>query len=159
MRIDLKQIRQEPGGALPFEFNMDLADIEKSAVNPVAVTGVITNLAGVLLLEMNVKTDLSLICDRCAKQYVANKKVRYEAVIAESSEDEKRDDIIVCSEDALELRELALTAFILELDSKNLCHENCKGLCPTCGADLNEAACSCPDETIAPRLEKLKELL
>ena len=43
---------------------------------------------------------------------------------------------------------------------KVLCDEDCKGLCPSCGANLNQEQCSCGDDTdIDPRMEALKELL
>lgn len=46
--------------------------------------------------------------------------------------------------------------------SQVLCKEECKGLCPICGQNLNEGSCNCSDEQedeIDPRLAKLKELL
>jgi uncharacterized protein len=159
MRVDLKHIRENPGGVLPFEYEMDLSGIEKSAPNPVKVSGRIVNRAGVLLLDMTIGTDLSLVCDRCAMPINRDKSVRYEAVIAESVEDEEIDDIIVCGEDYLELDGFAADAFILGLDSKNLCREDCKGLCQICGNDLNESECGCVTDDIDPRLEKLKQLL
>ncbi len=42
------------------------------------------------------------------------------------------------------------------LPTKVLCREDCKGLCPNCGADLNEGQCSCKNENIDPRLEALR---
>ena len=40
-----------------------------------------------------------------------------------------------------------------------LCREDCKGLCPHCGKDLNEGPCGCEPRQIDPRLEALKKLL
>ncbi len=45
------------------------------------------------------------------------------------------------------------------LPTKVLCSENCKGLCPNCGADLNEGKCSCVIEQIDPRLESLRNFI
>ena len=42
------------------------------------------------------------------------------------------------------------------IPTKILCREDCKGLCPNCGADLNEGECSCKNEDIDPRLEALR---
>ncbi|MFN3694656.1 MAG: YceD family protein, partial [Ignavibacterium sp.] len=44
---------------------------------------------------------------------------------------------------------------ILAIPMKKLCKEDCKGLCPRCGADLNFEQCTCPKEEIDPRWEKL----
>ena len=42
------------------------------------------------------------------------------------------------------------------LPTKVLCREDCKGLCPNCGADLNDGECSCRNEDVDPRLEALR---
>ena len=44
------------------------------------------------------------------------------------------------------------------MDGKHLCSEDCKGLCPTCGKDLNEGPCGCGKE-VDPRLAVLAKLL
>jgi uncharacterized protein len=40
-----------------------------------------------------------------------------------------------------------------------LCQQGCKGICPTCGADRNAAACDCGSAEIDPRWAGLKELV
>ena len=54
--------------------------------------------------------------------------------------------------------ELARTAFILGMDTKTLCSEDCKGICPGCGVNLNQGSCTCKKET-DPRLAALAKLL
>jgi len=46
---------------------------------------------------------------------------------------------------------------ILNLPVKKVCDDNCKGLCPRCGVNLNEKTCDCKDENINPQLEVLKK--
>ena len=58
----------------------------------------------------------------------------------------------------VDLDDLARTAFILGMDTKTLCSEDCKGLCARCGADLNVGPCSCKKEA-DPRLAVLAKLL
>ena len=60
--------------------------------------------------------------------------------------------------DPVDLADLAGTAFILDMDTKFLCSEDCKGLCPGCGADLNRESCRCK-KAVDPRLAKLAQLL
>ena len=59
----------------------------------------------------------------------------------------------------IDMDELVMTDVTLELPFQLLCREDCKGLCPVCGADLNETTCNCNTKQIDPRLEKLKMLL
>ena len=83
----------------------------------------------------------------------------FESMLATELEDEENDDIILLDgEMQLDLEELLGYVFLLNMDTKNLCSPDCKGLCPGCGADLNHEPCRCKKE-IDPRLSKLAQLL
>ncbi len=62
-------------------------------------------------------------------------------------------------EDTLDVEPLVSEAVLLEEPLRVLCRQDCKGICPTCGKDLNEGPCECRDDEIDPRLERLKEFL
>jgi len=49
-------------------------------------------------------------------------------------------------------------AVILELPVRIYCTTDCKGLCPQCGQDLNQEACSCAEKEVDPRWEGLKKI-
>ncbi|MFR7894556.1 MAG: YceD family protein [Dysosmobacter sp.] len=68
------------------------------------------------------------------------------------------DEILLLEDGKVDVGELAREAFILDMDTKTLCSEDCKGLCPHCGADLNLGPCSCQKE-VDPRLAVLAKLL
>ena len=57
-----------------------------------------------------------------------------------------------------DLTELFTTALVLSMDAKHVCSEDCKGLCPKCGRDLNNGPCDCRPET-DPRFAVLEQLL
>jgi uncharacterized protein len=57
-----------------------------------------------------------------------------------------------------DLAERIRDAVALELPMRTYCREDCKGLCPTCGQDLNTGSCECRDEAIDPRWEALAQL-
>ena len=46
--------------------------------------------------------------------------------------------------DRVDLEPLARESLVLDLPLAPLCRADCRGLCPTCGADLNEGGCDCP---------------
>ena len=163
MRLNLKNIINVPGGVCPFSYELDLSDLEFGGAHPidqpVRVTGQVRNMAGALVLEGTAATTLHLVCDRCAKPFAREKTVRLETLLAQELADERSDDEIVLLEDGeVDVGDLARTAFILGMDTKTLCSEDCKGLCPRCGADLNLGPCSCGKET-DPRLAVLAKLL
>lgn len=163
MRLNLKDIINVPGAVLPFDFIMDLSEMEFNGVRPIAkpviVSGLVRNMAGALVLEGSVKTTLHLTCDRCTKPFTKEKVVPIETLLATELADEASDvDIVLLDGDAVDLDEVATTAFVLAMDSKNLCSEDCKGICGRCGVDLNVGKCRCKPE-VDPRLASLAKLL
>ena len=163
MKLDLRQIARQPGSSLPFHCELDLSGFEWNGSRPVAapvqVEGVVRNMAGALVLNAEMTGVLSLTCDRCAKPFTRTKTVAYETLLAEQLEQEDSDDIVLLDKDCqLDLDALLGDMFILGLDTKNLCSEDCKGLCPGCGADLNVEPCRCKKQ-VDPRLAKLAQLL
>jgi len=163
MKLDLKPLAQQPGAVLPFELQMDLSDVEwygaRPLAQPVHVEGLVRNRAGALELKARLNTVLSLTCDRCAKPFQREKSVEYETLLAFELAGEENDDIVLLNGDGeLELDGLMREVFLLEMDTKNLCDQNCKGLCPGCGVDLNVEPCRCKKE-VDPRLAVLGRLL
>ena len=163
MKLNLKRFAQEPGAALPFDYEMDLSQVEWNGQRPfshgVHIKGKVRNMAGAMLLNVRLSTVLSLLCDRCAQPFEKEKTVEYETLLAFELENGEDGDIALLDGDGmLELDELMQEEFLLEMDTKNLCSEDCKGLCAGCGADLNREGCRCKKE-IDPRLAKLAQLL
>ena len=162
MLLDVKPILRDPSTRLPFRFSMDLSDLEFSGRYPVSrevtVEGEAYSSADVLHLDLTARTTLDAVCDRCGKAFSQDKEVPYSCMLAQELQDEDNDEIVLLEQDKVDVGELARTAFILGMDTKTLCSEDCKGLCPRCGADLNLGPCSCKKET-DPRLAVLAKLL
>lgn len=163
MKLDLRQIAREPGATLPFDYELDLTGLEWNGMKPVAtpihVEGAVRNMAGAMLLTARLTAGLSLICDRCAKPFSWSKRVEYETLLASELENGENDEIVLLDRDEqLDLDELMGEVFILDLDTKNLCDQDCRGICSGCGANLNVEPCRCKKE-IDPRLAKLAQLL
>ena len=162
MLIDVRPILHTPGKRLDFQFALDLSDLEFNGRTPVnesvTVRGEIRNSADVLHLELTAETTLDAVCDRCGKEFRQEKTVPYSCVLAEEVQNEDNDEIVVLEDGKVDLDDLARTAFILGMDTKTLCSEDCKGLCPGCGVDLNLGSCTCKKE-VDPRLAVLAKLL
>ena len=163
MKLDLKPFARQSGGVLPFSLRLDLSDTEwygsRPFPQPVRVEGQVRDRAGAMELTARLDTTLSLTCDRCAKPFQREKTVEYATLLAFELANGESDDIVLLNEDGeLELDELMREVFLLEMDTKNLCSEHCKGLCPGCGADLNTESCRCKKEP-DPRWAQLAQLL
>jgi len=162
MLIDVRPILHTPGRRLDFQFGLDLSGLEfdgrRPISRPVAVEGEVRNTADLLELFLTARTTLDAVCDRCGKAFPLDKAVEYRCMLAEELQNGESDEIVLLEDGKVDAGDLARTAFILGMDSKTLCSEDCKGLCPRCGADLNLGPCSCGKE-LDPRLAALAKLL
>jgi uncharacterized protein len=114
-----------------------------------------------------VKTELELPCSRCLEPFRfpvdAPFDVRFlpasELNVAEEREVEEDDlETSFYKDDQIDLNELLREQFYLALPMKPLCREDCKGLCPQCGINLNTGSCDCAPAWEDPRLAPLKAL-
>ena len=162
MRLDLRPILRTPGASLPFQFQLDLSGMDfygaQPFAHPVRVSGAVRNMAGALSLEGTAETTLELVCDRCLKPFSQDLALPVSTLLAEGLEDEENDEIVLLQDGAADLDEIFTTALVLSMDAKHLCSEDCKGLCATCGADLNLGPCQCRKEP-DPRFAALAQLL
>ena len=161
MVLNLQKIINAPGERMAFQFELDLSGVDFGGMypirEPVVVTGQARNTAGMLTLEMEMSTVLKSVCDRCMKPFDNPRRVSYQCLLDDAPEEEN-DEIVPLVNHTLDAGELAKTIFILEMDTKTLCSEDCKGLCPGCGVDLNQGSCTCKKE-VDPRLAVLARLL
>lgn len=164
MRLDLGSIIAQPGGIVPFSRELDFSSLEFGGSFPasesVRFTGQVRNEAGVLMLTGALDTTLHCVCDRCAAAFTRQFHQDVEAVLVQELMDEKNEDdwTFLLIGDEVDLWDIATTAFVLNLESKFLCSPDCRGLCASCGKNLNEGDCGCKPEP-DPRLAVLKQLL
>ena len=146
MKINLKQVFNIVGESKDISYSItedELSDIRGfSFATPVAVKGRVYNRAGVVYLEYSVDVTMSVTCDRCLKLMDREYHFDFDHIVVPSISGDN-DDYIVADGESIELNESAVTDLLLQLPSKNLCSEDCKGLCMVCGCDLNEKQCNC----------------
>ncbi len=162
MRLNLQDIIHVPGAVRSFDFSLDLSREEfygmRPVDRPVRVKGTVKNIAGLLVLEGEASSVLDCICDRCMEPFTREKAVRLYYLLAETLEGEEDGDTVLLDQGEVDVGDLAYAAFVLNMDTKFLCSEDCKGLCPGCGADLNREACRCRKQA-DPRWAALEQLL
>ena len=164
MLLGLSKIIDSPGASVPFSVSVDLSDLRYGVScpvsEPVVAQGVVRNTAGVLLMKGNVTTTIHGICDRCAAEFDRFIDFPIDVVlVTELSNEENEDEWVFPLEgDSADLDDIVRTVFVLNLDSKLLCRDDCKGICPRCGRNLNDGPCLCEKE-LDPRFAALKQLL
>jgi len=161
MRLNLREIIEIPGGSVPFEQELELEGLDFPSVReykarPHAV-GRVRNVAGVLRLEGKLTAEMTCVCDRCGADFDSIKETQLDATIVEEDTG-VNPELFILEGDEIDLDEVLSTCFILDMETKFLCDEDCKGLCSTCGKNLNLGPCGCRKQ-IDPRFAVLEQLL
>jgi DUF177 domain-containing protein len=118
-------------------------------------------------IKSRVETRVELLCARCLEPFFRGLNSEFNTVLkprpnfplAEERELSRED----LESDFYEGEEINLTSFVqdqvlLTLPQKALCREECRGLCPRCGKNLNREVCQCPTALVDPRFQALKNL-
>ena len=164
MLLGLSKIIDSPGASVSFSTSVDLSDlcygVSYPGSEPVLAQGTVRNTAGVLVMTGEITTRIHGICDRCAADFQRDIRFPMDVVLVTEMADEENEDewVFPLEADAADLDDIVRTVFVLNLDSKLLCREDCRGLCHRCGKNLNDGPCSCRKE-LDPRFAALKQLL
>ena len=146
--------------SLPFEYEMDLSDLEFSGCSslkkPVKIKGAAKNRAGVVFIELTAEYTISAPCDRCAADIERKESLPLTYVVVQETEGEDTEDFVVAEDQKVDIDPLVRDDIVIRYPSKLLCSPDCKGLCPNCGKNLNEGDCDCAKEQTDPRLDALK---
>lgn len=166
---DLERIEDKES----FAFQLDWRKIDTpegvfDIVSPVNVRFMIEKNSEGFVLKGEVETTINLVCSRCLKTF--DEKIvgeieayyindRFSDLYTKSEKLESLDNIIFFSENKVDITDRIIESILMEIPDKPLCKEDCKGLCPICGVDLNEN----PDHTheeeyIDPRFAKLLDI-
>ena len=164
MLLGLSKIIECPGASVDFSTSVDLSDLQFGTCYPVSepveAKGTVRNTAGVLVMTGMITTTIHGTCDRCASDFDRKEEIPLNVVlVTELSNEENEDEWVFPLEgDSADLEDIVRTVFVLNMDSKLLCAEDCKGLCCRCGKNLNDGPCNCQKE-LDPRFAALRQLL
>jgi uncharacterized protein len=118
-------------------------------------------------LEGRVQTVLELQCSRCLEPFLWPVDATFDLVyhpqsanVGEGEREVEEDDLSTAfyDDDQIDLGQLMREQFYLALPMKPLCADDCRGLCPVCGTNLNRGVCDCKTDWEDPRLAALKAL-
>ena len=163
MLLELKKVFLTEDENLNAEYELDLHELDFNGTRPlktpVRVSANAVNRAGVVNLAVTAKFGYTAPCDRCGEETITPFCYGFNHTLVQSLAGENEGDYIETPDFTLDLDELVTTDILLELPLKHLCREDCKGLCPKCGKNLNSGSCGCDLKEIDPRFEALKDLL
>ena len=165
MLIDLTEVIKNENGRLDICENFDMPKIsfmgeEFDFFEPFKACGSITNNSKTLSLCVEVSGRAMVHCARCAAPFEVGIKFPVkETLVREDEANPENDEIILYQGKEIELDDIIVSNFLMNIPVKYLCREDCKGLCPQCGTNLNENSCDCDKDVIDPRWEKLAEIM
>lgn len=162
MILDLKRIFLVENERIELKTEVDMTEASQNGgefASPVSAEIVVENSAGLVELSAGVSFEYRFLCDRCASPTERKYAFKFRHILVDKLSDESGDDYIEAPDYKLDTEALLRDDILLELPSKFLCKESCKGLCPKCGKNLNEGSCSCNKQEMDPRLAVLKQLL
>ena len=161
MRLDLRELIVNPVRRLPFRLELETEGLDfpsvRSYLHPPVAEGVVYSEAGILHMQGTVMAEMLCICDRCGQEFESTKETVVDAVLVQDESDDN-PEVFVLEGTEIDAQEVLSTCFILDMETKFLCREDCKGLCARCGRNLNLGPCGCGKE-IDPRFAVLEQLL
>lgn len=148
-------------------FNIDSEDavLEQSAL----IQGELTRIGMEILWKGTLETEATLKCSRCLESFhsdlKSNLSTSFVPTPVDSEPEGERElnpgdiDVEYYSGNEINLAQGVYDQILLSLPMARLCKEDCKGICPQCGINLNNESCSCElDGDVDPRLTVLKSL-
>ena len=166
MKVNLTKIKIKPPEMLAFSFveTLDASAYQYDdfcVLGDAAVKGTIVNRGeSDFLATFSYEAQIELICSRCGKAFSlpVSGAAKAHFTPEPQTEEDGEESVFPVEAASADLAAAVLNEIYFRLPMQPLCHEACRGLCPICGTDLNEHSCSCQDDTIDPRWEKLKNL-
>lgn len=159
MICDVSTIVNTEGAQVALDGCLDAVEIAPDVeVVAARICGNIACTGGVLVLSAKVSAEVKTSCARCLKEITLPLTFDFgETLVLSGQEtDADADSVIFFEGKEIDVGEIAINNILLNISSKYLCSDECRGICPKCGKNLNDGDCDCDFFEIDPRWEKLK---
>lgn len=170
MRIELDKL-ERTGNSFAHVYEPDelvLDEEHARLTRPPEVSGRVSRSGREVRLRGRINTTAEVDCDRCLKSVSVPVEADFDVKYAPAEDDGSDNGTELQAEDlglatfdgeTIDIDELVREQVLLALPSRVLCGEECKGLCPVCGADRNVNPCDCQSREIDPRWAGLKAVI
>ncbi len=149
MNVDLLTIINNTEKEINFEGKTSFTD--NDCVVDCNVSGKASSFSGRIEIAANLDAVVNTKCARCLKPLQLPVKMDVEEVVGEEG--------VELEGTLLNVDNIVKNNIVVELPIRFLCKEDCKGICSSCGADLNITECNCKHEHFDERFAVLKKLL
>lgn len=148
MIIDLKALKQKGQKTARFEFDyvipQDLMGLPGGEFEGAAkITANVEVYDDEAYVDGEITYAFTACCARCLSTVRAERKIDYDELFLSEFSLKKDDDCYVYTRDKIDLKQMVNEFILTDLPFAVYCSEDCKGLCPTCGKNLNDGECGC----------------
>ena len=165
MKVDLSSVIKVTGAEVKLSSTVGFGDAEFLGetyrfIEPLKVEGRVYNNGQSLTHEANVSGRMVTECARCLDEVEADVEFSVHELLSQREEGADEDeDIILFDGYEIELDDIIADHFLMNISGRYLCSDDCKGLCPVCGQNLNHGECDCDNEYIDPRWQALADIM
>ena len=166
MEIELRGLK-EGINTLQITISPESLDLEGSdfhCTSAITAELTVTKNEPIFSIKGSLRGSVRLVCARCLTEFETELSAPFERIVQQKKEmptDERANDeitFIAPETDSVDLTDEVRDTLLLTLPIKPLCSEDCLGLCPSCGKNLNEGPCTCRQERTDARWNKLLAL-
>lgn len=166
MIINVLQAKKALGNRQTFEF---ITSAEQLAIegetpwmdNVIQVEGELINNGQALAVKGTIFATAKYQCSCCLEEFTVAMEIPFGDNYQQTNNEviDIEADLAYYTGEEIELTDLVRESLILAEPIKSVCSENCRGLCPHCGINLNTTQCNCQGKQIDPRFAVLQQLL
>ena len=156
--LDISKLLAGETDRIPFELESIDFPFEENqiTVSSLRFSGCVVDLSGFIRLSGAVTGQFSASCARCLAPVDEDFSLEVDLSV-ENGSSESEEEVVIAEGQKIDLTALAVETVFTNLPMRLLCREDCKGLCPKCGKDLNTGECGCVQKEIDPRLQGLAD--
>jgi len=136
-------------------------------ISPIAVHLDLSKLGKTIMVKSRVQAKVEWPCARCLQIFPLDLTSEYSTILKPKPGFSLQGEVELTREEVetefyegeeIDLNSLVQDQVLLALPQKALCREECRGLCPRCGKNLNREVCQCAVGLVDPRLEILRKV-
>ena len=162
MKINIASVLRNDGASKDFSGEVTLGKVEFMGSTldfekPLSVVGKVLNIGGTLEISARITGGYVTECSRCGRPVEED----FSADLFESMDDDFSDideECIIVQGNVIDISGSIEACIFGNIPMRSLCSEDCKGLCPMCGINLNEKECNCDTTVYDPRFAIFRNL-
>lgn len=162
MIINVSTVSGRREAMLSFSFNecidKNVACTEEAVfTTPVSLEGEVIKEENIYYVEGHGSVGVRMFCSRCLEPVELSVDFKLNEKFGNNAGED--EEIETFSGDSIDLTSAVIRNILAVLPMKVVCSDDCKGLCPVCGQNLNVKDCGCDTTYVDPRFESLRSLL